>query len=73
MCWETDYQFWAEQRKAETQKKQEERAGIIKDLLNEANKIKHALAAYQALPSTSRSRRSSDYIRGCFLQFCRDR
>jgi hypothetical protein len=38
MCWETDYWFWAEQRKAETQKKQEERAGVIKDLLNEANK-----------------------------------
>ena len=38
MCWETDYQFWAEQRKAEAQKKQEERAGVIKDLLNEANK-----------------------------------
>jgi hypothetical protein len=38
MCWETDYQFWAEQRKAEIQKKQEERAGVIKDLLNEANK-----------------------------------
>jgi hypothetical protein len=38
MCWETDYQFWAEQRKAEAQKKQEERDGVIKDLLNEANK-----------------------------------
>jgi hypothetical protein len=38
MCWETDYQFWAEQTKAETQKKQEERAGVIKNLLNEANK-----------------------------------
>jgi hypothetical protein len=38
MCWEIDHQFWAEQRKAETQKKQEERAGVIKDLLNEANK-----------------------------------
>ena len=37
-CWETNYQFRAEQRKAETQKKQEERAGVIKDLLNEANK-----------------------------------
>ena len=39
MCWETDYQFWAEQRKAETQKKLEERAGVIKNLLNEANKL----------------------------------
>ena len=38
MCWETDYWFWAEQRKAETQKKLEERAGVINDLLNEANK-----------------------------------
>jgi len=38
MCWETDYQFWAEQRKAEAQKKQEERDGVIKDLLIEANK-----------------------------------
>jgi hypothetical protein len=38
MCWETDYEFWAEQRKAEVQKKQEQRAGAIDQLLNEANK-----------------------------------
>jgi hypothetical protein len=38
MCWEIDYQFWAEQRKAEAQKKQEQRAGVIDKLLNEANK-----------------------------------
>jgi hypothetical protein len=38
MCWEIDYQFWAEQTKAEAQKKQEQRAGLIDQLLNEANK-----------------------------------
>ena len=38
MCWETDYWFLAEQekaRKAEITK--EQRAGVIKNLLNEAN------------------------------------
>jgi hypothetical protein len=39
MCWEMDYQFFAEQKKArETQIKQEQRAGVIDNLLNEANK-----------------------------------
>ena len=38
MCWEIDRQFFAEQRKAqETRIKQEQRAGIIDKLLNDAN------------------------------------
>jgi len=39
MCWETDYQFFAEQKKAqEARIKQEQRAGVIDQLLNDANK-----------------------------------
>ena len=39
MCWEIDYRFFAEQKKAqEAQIKQEQRAGVINQLLNEANK-----------------------------------
>jgi hypothetical protein len=39
MCWEMDYKFFAEQRKAqETRIKQEQRAGVIDRLLDEANK-----------------------------------
>ncbi len=39
MCWEMDYQFFAEQKKAqETQIKQGQRAGVINKLLSEANK-----------------------------------
>jgi len=40
MCWEMDYRFFAEQKKAqEAQTKQEEqRKEVISKLLNEANK-----------------------------------
>ena len=39
MCWEMDYKFFAEQKKAqETRIKQEQRASLIDSLLNEANK-----------------------------------
>ena len=39
MCWEMDYKFFAEQKKAqEARIKQEERAGVIENLLREANK-----------------------------------
>ena len=39
MCWEIDYQFFAEQKKAqEARIKQEQRAGVIDQLLNAANK-----------------------------------
>ena len=39
MCWEIDYKFFAEWEKArETRTKQEERAVVIDNLLNEANK-----------------------------------
>ena len=39
MCYEIDYQIFAAQRKAqEARIKQEQRAGVIDQLLNEANK-----------------------------------
>jgi hypothetical protein len=39
MCWEIDYKLFAELEKArETKVKQERRAGVIDNLLNEANK-----------------------------------
>jgi hypothetical protein len=38
MCWEIDYKFFAEQKKAqEIRIEQERRAGVIDQLLNEAN------------------------------------
>ena len=38
MCWEIDYKLFAEQKKAqETRIKQEQRAGVIDKLLNDAN------------------------------------
>ena len=38
MCWEMDYKFFAEQKKAqETRIKQERRADLIDQLLNDAN------------------------------------
>ena len=42
MCWEIDYKFFSELEKArETRTKQEQRAGVIDSLLNEANKQSH--------------------------------
>jgi hypothetical protein len=39
MCWDMDYRLWAEQKKAEeTRIKQQQRAGVIDQLLNEATK-----------------------------------
>jgi hypothetical protein len=39
MCWQIDYSFFADQKKAqEARTKQEQRAGVIDQLLNEANK-----------------------------------
>ena len=39
MCWEMDYKFLAEHRKAqETRIKQDQSAGVINQLLNDANK-----------------------------------
>jgi hypothetical protein len=39
MCWEIDYRFFAERKKEqEARIKQEQRAGVIDQLLNEANK-----------------------------------
>jgi hypothetical protein len=38
MCWEIDYKFLAEQKKAQDARiKQEKRAGVIDGLLNQAN------------------------------------
>jgi hypothetical protein len=38
MCWEMDYWYYAEQEKAKKAKAREERdAGVIQNLLNEAN------------------------------------
>jgi hypothetical protein len=38
MCWEIDYKFFAELEKAgESRTKEERRAGVIGNLLNEAN------------------------------------
>jgi hypothetical protein len=38
MCWEIDYKFFAEQKKAqEARTKQEQRTGVIDRLLNEAH------------------------------------
>ncbi len=39
MCWEIDYKFFAEHKKAQHARvKQEQRAGVIDRLLNETNK-----------------------------------
>ena len=39
MCWEMDYEFVSAQKKAqEARIKQEQRAGVIDQLLNDANK-----------------------------------
>ncbi len=39
MCWEMDYQFFAEQKKArDAQIKQQQRAVVIDKLMHEANK-----------------------------------
>jgi len=39
MCWEVDYRFFAEQKKAQENRiKQEQRSDVIDRLLNEANK-----------------------------------
>jgi len=39
MCWEIDYRFFEEHRKAQENKiKQKERAGLVDQLLKDANK-----------------------------------
>ena len=39
MCWEIDYNFWVEQKKAQqTRVEQEQRAGVIDQLLTDANR-----------------------------------
>ena len=51
-CWEMDYQFFAEQKKAqEARIKQEQRAGVIDQLLNDANKHSEKTNV-EAIPAT---------------------
>jgi hypothetical protein len=38
MCWEMDYRFFAEQKKAQENRIKEQRAGVIDKLLSEANR-----------------------------------
>ena len=39
MCWEIDYRFFEEQRQAQEKKiKEEQRAGVVDQLLTDANK-----------------------------------
>ena len=38
MCWQIDYRFFADQKAQEARIKREQRAGVIDQLLNEANK-----------------------------------
>ena len=39
MCWEIDYNFWVEQKKAKrTRVEHEQRAGVIDQLLTDANR-----------------------------------
>ena len=46
MCWEMDYRFFAEQKKAqETRIKEEQRAGVTDKLLSEANKQSESTSA----------------------------
>jgi hypothetical protein len=53
MCWEIDYKFFAEQKRAqETRMKQERRAGLIDQLLDEANRQGEKTAAAVARGAT---------------------
>ena len=52
MCWEMDYKFFAEQKKAqETRIKEEQRAGVIDKLLSEANKQSDAAPVKEVAPA----------------------
>jgi hypothetical protein len=52
MCWEMDYEFVSAQKKAqEARIKQEQRAGVIDHLLNDANKHGEK-ANVEATPAT---------------------
>jgi hypothetical protein len=45
MCWEMDYLYFAEQEKAKKAEiAKEQRTGVIKDLLDEANRRTESLA-----------------------------
>ena len=46
MCWEMDYRFFADQKKAqENRAKEEQRAGVIDKLLSEANRQRESTNA----------------------------
>jgi hypothetical protein len=54
MCWEMDYRFFAEQKKAqENRAKEEQRAGVIDKLLSEANKQRESTNATPVKEVTS--------------------
>ena len=51
MCWEIDYKFLAEQKKAQDARiKQEKRVGVIDGLLNQANEQGEKIEAEAAPP-----------------------
>ena len=46
MCWEMDYRFFTEQKKAQENRiKEEQRAGVIDQLLSETNKLSESTDA----------------------------
>jgi hypothetical protein len=52
MCWEMDYQFYVEQQKAkEARIKREQRAGIIDNLLNDAQKQAEEIPIKEIVPA----------------------
>ena len=55
MCWEMDSKFFAEQKKAQENRiKEEQRAGVIDNMLSEANKQRestHATPVKEVTPA----------------------
>lgn len=52
MCWEIDYQFFVEQQKAqEARIKQEQRAGVIGNLLSDAQKQAEEKPVKEVVPA----------------------
>jgi hypothetical protein len=52
MCWEMDYQFYVEQQKAkEARIKREQRAGVIDNLLNDAQKQTEEIPIKEIVPA----------------------
>lgn len=52
MCWEIDYQFFAEYQKAqEARIKQEQRAGVIGNLLSDAQRQTKDIPVKEVVPA----------------------